>query len=152
MFLLAPLLPRFEPTFGRVLDTRWLRRSPLLLGGAFRDRSLLDGEFDEFFLRPLIEDPARRRAAVALLKSFDTSLVDQLADVHARMTVPVQLVWGAADPFFPVQRAREMVQGFADARLTVIEDASLFCHEERPAEVAAALLPMLVGSCGQQAG
>lgn len=152
MFLLAPLLPRFEPTFGRVLDAKRLRRSPLLLGGAFRDRSLLDGEFDEFFLRPLIVDSARRRAAVALLESFDSSLVDQLADVHARMTVPVQLVWGAADPFFPVQRAREMCQGFADARLTVIDEASLFCQEERPAEVAAALLPVLVRSRGQQTG
>lgn len=152
MFLLAPLLPWFEPTFGRVLDAKRLRRSPLLLGGAFRDRSLLDGEFDEFFLRPLIEDPARRRAVVALWKSFDTSLVDQLATVHARIDVPVQLVWGAEDPFLPVQRAREMVQSFSDARLTVIEDASLFCHEERPAEVAAALLPVLSGNRGQRAG
>lgn len=152
LFLSAPLLPFFEPVFGKVLGARRLRRSPLLLGGAFCDRSLLDGEFDEFLLRPLIEDLARRRAAVALLKSFDSSMVDQLAEVHARMTVPVQLVWGAADPFFPVQRAREMVQVFADARLTVIEDASLFCQEERPAEVAAALFPVLVGSCGEQAG
>lgn len=67
------------------------------------------------------------------------------------MSVPVQLVWGAADPFFPVQRAREMLQGFANADLTVIENASLFCHEERPNEVAAALLPVLLRSRGQQA-
>ena len=51
-----------------------------------------------------------------------------------------------------IAAAREMVEGFADARLVVIEDASLFCHEERPAEVAAALLPVLVGGRGQQAG
>ena len=32
---------------------------------------------------------------------------------------------------------------FADARLTVVPGAGLFSHEERPAEVAAALLPVL---------
>jgi pimeloyl-ACP methyl ester carboxylesterase len=151
LFLLAPLLPFFEPVFGKVIGARRLRRSPLLLGDAFHDITLLDGEFDEFFLRPLREDAARRRAAVALLKSFDTSRVAQLSDVHGRIDVPVQLVWGADDPFFPVQRAREMVHGFAHAQLTVIEDASLFCHEERPADVAAALLPLLTGRRGHGA-
>lgn len=142
-FLLAPRLPGFETMFGRVLGTPFLRRHKLLLGGAFADATLLDGEFDEFFLRPLAHDPARRAAAVALLRSFDTALVDELSGLHARTQVPVELVWGALDPFFPVQRAREMVTGFPDAHLTVVDDASLFVHEERPAEVARALLPVL---------
>jgi pimeloyl-ACP methyl ester carboxylesterase len=38
-----------------------------------------------------------------------------------------------------------MVSGFPDAQLTVIDDASLFVHEERPAQVAEALLPVLTG-------
>ena len=39
-----------------------------------------------------------------------------------------------------------MVGSFPDARLTVIEGAGLFAHEERPAEVAAALLTTVTGS------
>ena len=144
-FLLAPRLPRTEALLGTVLGAPRLRRHRLLLGAAFADRSLLDGEFDEFFLRPLHRDAERRRAAVALLASFDTRLVRDLAALHARLDVPVQLVWGALDPFFPVERAREMVPGFPDARLTVVDGASLFVHEERPAEVARALLPVLTG-------
>ena len=38
---------------GWVVGKRRLRRFPLVLGGAFVDNDLLDGEFDEFFLRPL---------------------------------------------------------------------------------------------------
>ena len=144
-FLLAPHVPGFEKIFGWVLGAPRLRRHKLLLGSAFADNGMLDGEFDEFFLQPLHLDPARRRAAVALLKSFDTGLVDDLAALHARTHVPVELVWGALDPFFPVQRAREMVRGFPNAHLTLIDDASLFVHEERPAEVAEALLPVLTG-------
>ncbi|MGA7757235.1 MAG: alpha/beta hydrolase, partial [Ilumatobacteraceae bacterium] len=63
--------------------------------------------------------------------------------IHRRIDVPVQLVWGDKDPFFPVDRAKAMVAGFPDARIEVIEGAGLFSHEERPAEVASALLPTL---------
>ena len=73
-------------------------------------------------------------------------LPHMLAAVHGRIGVPVQLVWGEKDPFFPLAWAKEMVGTFADARLTVVEGAGLFSHEERPAEVAAALLPTLVAT------
>ena len=42
-----------------------------------------------------------------------------------------------------VKRLRML--GFPDARLAVIAEAGLFSHEERPREVAAALLPTLLG-------
>ena len=63
--------------------------------------------------------------------------------LHRKITVPVQLVWGEHDRFFPVKWAREMVTDFSNAQLAVIEGAGLFSHEERPAEVAQALLPVL---------
>jgi pimeloyl-ACP methyl ester carboxylesterase len=54
-------------------------------------------------------------------------------------------VWGEDDLFFPVDRAREMVDTFPDARLEVVAGARLFSHEEQPAAVADALLPVLAG-------
>lgn len=146
----AFLWPRRVPGFGRALG--WvagqpmLRRNGFVFGDAFADRSLLDGEFDEFFLRPLHTSKAHRDAAIALLRTFDTRYVTELADVHRRIDVPVQLVWGEKDVFFPVEQARDMVGTFPDAHLTVIPGAGLFSHEERPDEVAAALLPVLLGS------
>ena len=139
-FLLGRHLPGYGRVLGWLVGRPRLRRLPLVFGGAFCDRTLLDGEFDEFFLQPLHTDPVALGAAVRLLDSFDTRYVDELVDVHRRIDVPVHLVWGAHDPFFPVAAAREMVDTFADARLTVIDGASLFSHEERPAEAAAAIL------------
>lgn len=120
-----------------------MRRNPFVLGDAFADSSLLDGEFDEFFLRPLHEQPARLRAATTVLRTFDTRHIDQLAALHQRITVPVQMVWGDQDPFFPLAWAHEMVPTFPDARLDVVAGAGLFSHEERPAEVARSLLQVL---------
>ena len=119
--------------------------SSRVLGDAFADSSLLDGEFDEFFLRPLHESPEHRDAAFKLLRSFDMQLVTDLPNIHRRIDVPVQLVWGDQDPFFPIDKARAMVDTFPNPKLEVIEGAGLFPHEERPAEMAEALLPTLTG-------
>lgn len=144
--LAARRLPGFGAGLGAVVGRPRLRRSPLVLGGAFVDPALLDGEFEEFFLRPLSEQPERLRAAIALLRSFDARLVRELPEVHRQITVPVQLVWGERDPFFPTAWAEEMVHTFQDARLEVIEGAALFAHEERAEAVAQALLPTLLGT------
>lgn len=138
-FVATRHLPGVGAVLGQAAGRRRLRRSRLVFGDTFADQSLLDGEFDEFFLRPLHQSPRHRTAAIKLFRSFDHRLVHQLADLHRRIDVPVQLVWGEHDRFFPVTRAREMVNEFAHARLEVIPGAGLFSHEERPREVARAL-------------
>lgn len=145
LFVAARRSPGLATGLGWVCGQRWLRRSKFVFGDAFADRSLLDGEFTEFFFDPLHEDPAKRDAAAALLKSFDLDDVTSLPAIHARLDVPVKLVWGARDPFFPVERAQAMVKQFPNASIEVLPDAGLFSHEENPAAVAKALLPTLNG-------
>lgn len=145
-FIASRHLPGLSAGLGWVAGKPRIVRSRAVFGDAFADRSLLGGEFAEFFLAPLHESRLHRDAAVKLLRSFDMRHVTDLADIHRRIDVPVQLVWGDKDPFFPVDRARAMVAGFPDAQLAVIEGAGLFSHEERPAEVAKALLPTLTGT------
>ncbi len=145
-FVASRRLPGLSAGLGWVAGKPRLVRSKAVFGDAFADRSLLGGEFDEFFLAPLHEIPARRDAAVKLLRSFDMKHVTDLTDIHRRLDVPVQLVWGDKDPFFPVDRARAMVAEFPDAQIEVIKGAGLFSHEERPADVAKALLPTLTGT------
>lgn len=146
LFLAPRRLPGFDALLGWAVGRPRLRRHPLLLGDAFADRDLLDGDFDELFLQPLHRDRARLAAAGRVLRSFDARHVSELAALHRRIDVPVQLVWGERDAFFPVAAAREMVDTFPDARLHVVEGAGLFSHEERPSEVAEVLLPVLLGT------
>lgn len=146
LFVAARRAPGLAGALGWVAGRRRIRRSSFVFGGAFADRSLLEGEFEEFFLRPLHDSPELRAAAAQVLRSFDPRYVAELGALHRRIDVPVQLVWGDHDPFFPVAGARAMISTFPDARLEVIEGAGLFAHEERPAAVARALLPVLTGS------
>lgn len=143
LFLLPRRIPGFGAAFGWVLGQRTLRRNKFILGDAFVDPSRIDGEFNEFFLEPLVRQPARLQAALRLLQSFDERYVLELGNVHKKINVPVQLVWGDQDPFFPIAQAREMVPTFPNAQLHEVKGGGLFAHEERPQEVAEALLPVL---------
>lgn len=142
-FLAARRVPGFGAVLGWLAGQPRLRRNGFIFGDAFVDRGRLDGEFDEFFLQPLHTSRVHREAAIRLLRSFDYDLVRELGELHRRIQVPVRLVWGEHDKFFPVEWAEEMVSTFPSATLAVIDEAGLFAHEERPAEVAAALLPVV---------
>jgi haloalkane dehalogenase len=142
-FIAGRRIPGFGTALGWLAGQPQLRRNRFVLGDAFADRSLLDGEFDEFFLQLLHRSRKHRDAAIRLLRSFDYQHVHDLRALHARIDVPVQLVWGEHDRFFPVTWAREMLADFPNAQLEVVTGAGLFSHEERPADVARALIPAL---------
>ena len=142
-FLWMANLPGFEHTLAWAANKKGLRQNKFLLGDAFADRSLLDGEFEEFFLAPLKNDEERRWAAGQLVRSFDTAHVTTLSEAHRKIDVPVMLVWGENDPFFPLEWAEEMVDTFANAKLRVISGGKLFVHEEHPEEVAEAILSQM---------
>jgi haloalkane dehalogenase len=92
-FIAARHLPGLAAGLGWVAGAPRVRRSKAVFGDAFIDRSLLDGEFAEFFLDPLHDQPLERQAAAKLLRSFDMAHVTELPAVHARLDVPVKLVW-----------------------------------------------------------
>ena len=142
-FIAGRNLPGFGGGLGWLAGKPKLRRNKFVLGDAFADRTQLDGEFDELFLRRLHTDVAYRTAMIRLLRSFKMDDVDRLAEIQKGITCPVRLVWGDQDRFFPIAAARKMVNDFANADLVEIPGAGLFSHEEAPAEVAAALLPVL---------
>ena len=139
-------VPGFEKILRLVVTQRQIRRNPFVLGDVFQDKNRLDGEFDEFFLRPLRDDPERLWAAGQLLRRFDLGLFPRLTALHRQIESPVQLVWGGRDPFFPVDRARAMMAEFGGpVALEVIEQGKLFVHEEYPEQAAKALLKTIRG-------
>ena len=125
---------------GLLIRSRAFLHSAMGFGGCFNDRALIDGEFHELFVAPLLRDPARMRGLQRYLRSLKWDVVDGFAQGHGALTMPVRLVWGADDPTFPVSHARRMVSQFPNADIVEIPGAKLLAHEEKPAEVAGALL------------
>jgi pimeloyl-ACP methyl ester carboxylesterase len=57
--------------------------------------------------------------------------------------VPAAVVWGAADPLFPVEFAEGLESTLPGHRLTVVEDVGHFVPLEAPHEMAAAVRSLL---------
>ncbi len=113
-----------------MLGSRAFRRTQLGFGGCFTDPDYAEGPFFARVVEPLL-DMERNRGAFALLQNFDVQDLMHLRRLHAQIDAPVLLVWGDADPWFPIAGAREMVDQFSGgAELETIPGGKLFVHEE----------------------
>jgi haloalkane dehalogenase len=136
-------LPGTLAAFALLLRSRLFLRSGMGFGGCFTDLGLLDGDFHEYVVQPLLQSARRMEGMGRYLSGLTWGPVDALEKEHAQLTMPVQLIWGADDPTFPVAHARRMTSQLPDARLVEIPGGRLLVHEEKPAEVAAAALRFL---------
>lgn len=80
------------------------------------------------------------RAMVDLVRDENGEFEDELA----RLAQPTLLIWGSEDLAYPVESvARRFERTIRGAQLLVIEGTGHYPHEERPREVAAALVEFL---------
>ncbi len=115
-----------------------IRRSSVGFGGCFRDPAFVDGDFGNLFVRPVLESKRVYEMQMRLLRDLDFRVIDGLTAVHSRIRAPVLCIWGSSDPFFPVAKARHMLEQFGgSAELVEISGAKLFAHEDHPDAFAA---------------
>lgn len=137
-------LPMTATSFGWLLRLSAFRRSSLAYGPCFDDPHLLDDDFHDCFVAPLVASTRRLAGVMRYLRGIDWTLVDELAERHRNLSQGVLLVWGARDTVFPVTHARAMVPQFAGAaKLVEVTDARFLVHEERPEVVAEAVSAFL---------
>ena len=136
-------VPGATAGFKVLLRSRTFLRSGMGFGGCFTDLTMLEGDFHEHVVQPLLDSARRMDGMARYLRGLVWGPVDALGKAHARLTMPVELIWGADDPTFPVAQARHMVTQFPDARLVEIPGARLLVHEEKPADVVRAVLSFL---------
>jgi haloalkane dehalogenase len=143
LYQLLMAVPGALACFDVLLRARPFLRSGMGFGGCFTDLRLLEGDFHEHVIQPLLRSSRRMEGMARYLRGLKWGPVDALEQAHARIRMPVQLIWGADDPTFPVEYARRMVHQLPDARLVEIPGGRLLVHEEKPADVARAALDFL---------
>lgn len=138
-------LPFSNRFFRLMLRSNRFLTSPMGFGGCFQDSSHLNGDFIARYIQPLIDDHKRLEGASRYLRiGLDFNLIDSLAAVHQKIICPVHLIWGNADPTFPIAPAYDMLLDFPNAAgLTEIEGGRLLFHEEFPQATAQAAVDFL---------
>lgn len=140
-------LPGSPWCFRQLLRSRVFLRSPMGFGGCFRNLDLIGGEFSAQFIKPYIESARKTDGMGQYLVGLKWPFVDDLAQRHGELRMPVLLIWGEDDPTFPIALAREMTRQIPGCRgLVAVPKAKLLVHEEAPAEVAEAALGFLLTS------
>lgn len=132
--------------FRRILTSHRVRRSAAAFGGCFEDLDLIDGEFFEQFLSPLVRSQERLSTALRFLLRMKFERLDRFSELHGKLSMPVAFLWGADDPTFPEAIARAMVSQFPNvAHFKSIPNGKLFVYEEQPDTVAESALEFLTG-------
>lgn len=120
----------------QLLRSRLFLRSSAGFGGSFSDLKLIDGDFREHFVRPIVTTHHKAAGYGRYLCGFDWKESDGLAHRHSQITAPVLMLWGQDDPTFPEPEGRRLAAQLPNCvNFVTIPNAKLLPHEEQPTEV-----------------
>ncbi|HEU0302235.1 MAG TPA: alpha/beta hydrolase [Longimicrobium sp.] len=138
-------LPGGEAGFRASLMSRIFTRSRMSFGGCFCDVELVEGDFREHTIDPLVKSSRALHGQVLILRGINWEAVDRLEEIHPQLRVPTLVVWGTDDPYFPMEEGRKVAAQIPGARLVEIPGTRLLLHEEKPGEIARAVLDFTEG-------
>ena len=127
----------------RHLPPSWILsvvRADLLRGYQDRDRG---SHAVDMYLRPFA-DAAGRDTLMAHLLALDATETETLAPRLKDIVCPTAIIWGADDPFLPVDIGKRLQAAIPGATLEVIPGARHFVPEEASHQVASAIGKLLV--------
>jgi len=129
-------IPGSNWAFKHLLKSKTYVKSSLGFAGCFYDKSLINDEFCQLYIQPLILNKTKRLGALSYLDAIDWKLVDRLDTIHQEIKAPLKLIWGTEDPFFPLENARTLI-GLSPKcdGLIEIEKTALMAYEEQPEKV-----------------
>jgi haloalkane dehalogenase len=124
-------------------DHAYARSSQGIGGNAYTDPASFTDEAIDTYFGPLVASPLRRNLLNRYLASFEPNPLLAIEPLLRRCSTPTRMVWGAADPLFPVVWAEWLNRTLPGARgVRLVENGRLFWPEEKPdllAEEARAL-------------
>ena len=148
----APLFPGYSatglwllklPLVGGMLTNDWFIQRTLR-GGVSKPESLQDAVLD-MYLQPYRDDPGARVALLKQVKelNLDPVLEKEVVPNLTKLQVPTLIVWGANDPYVPLDLGKKLDTDIPNDEFPVILNTGHYELEERPEEVRAVIKEFL---------
>ncbi|MEJ7654147.1 MAG: alpha/beta hydrolase [Chloroflexia bacterium] len=141
------LLPLLAPGFGEAYS--WLAGRARWRAVVARElRTLYPPESPDEVVAALVEPYARSGAWLAIVRAFRGLSPARVLVWKARMpglTVPVLVLWGRVDPYFPASVPERLSRDLPRARLEYLAGAGHFPMLSRPDEVADSVRRFVLG-------
>ncbi|MFT3763837.1 MAG: alpha/beta hydrolase [Pseudoxanthomonas sp.] len=94
---------RYDQKMARHLQDPMYARSPQGIGGsAYANPANFTDEAIEVYFGPLVSTPLRRTQLNRYLAAFEPNPLVAIEPALRRITAPTRMLWGTADPLFPV--------------------------------------------------
>lgn len=134
----------YDKKIERHLVDRSYARSPQGIGGgAYVDPANFSDEAIDYSFRPLLASPLRRAQLNRYLAALDPNPLVAIKPSLERCVAPTRMIWGTADPLFPLIWTEWLDRTLPQSRGTrLVDGGRLFWPEEQPdllAEEARAL-------------
>ena len=137
-----------RPLLKTLVSQRWLSTAlfrnaarPALIRNVLKQAYPSGSNIDDALVSLLLT-PSQRPGAAEAFRGFINLFDDYLAPLLLKdLSIPVHMIWGEADPWEPVQEAKEWKQNYDCIKsLMVIPHAGHCPHDESPKEVNNQLL------------
>lgn len=129
---------KYDQKMQRHLDDRIYARSEKgIIGSAYMHPAGVTDEAIEYYFRPIVASPLRRAQLNRHLAAFEPNPLLAIEPALRRLNAPTRMVWGTADPLFPVVWATWLDKTLPASRgIRLVEGGKLFWPEEMPEVVA----------------
>ena len=95
-----------------------------------------------------MKDPGTQRAILRLYRATPTDKMRPLQDVLRPLDRPALVVWGAADPYIPVEQAERQRETFPSARVVRFDGCGHWPMLDDPERLAGVVVPFLAEQLG----
>lgn len=128
----------YDQKMQRHLDDRVYARSEKgIVGSAYMNPANVTDEAIEYYFGPLVASPLRKTQLNHYLAALDPNPLLAIEPTLRGLNTPTRMVWGTADPLFPVTWATWLDKTLPGSRgIRLVEGGKLFWPEEMPEVVA----------------
>jgi len=144
----APLYSAAPPLVLRLLRTRligdlftgdWFLKR-ILRGGMVKPEQMTDSMLNDY-LKPYHDDPGARSALLKCVRELNLRpvLENEVQANLGKIQAPTFIVWGADDPYVPLDFAKKLKDDIPNSELYVVLRSGHYVQEERGEDVRAAL-------------
>jgi pimeloyl-ACP methyl ester carboxylesterase len=148
----APLYSAAPPLAVRLLRTRligdlftgdWFLK--YILRGGMVKQELMTDVLLNYYLKPYHDDPGARSALLKCVRELELrpALEKEVQPNLGKIQVPTLIVWGAEDPYVPLEFGKKLDDAIPNSELYVVLRSGHYVQEERSEDVRAALKEFL---------
>jgi pimeloyl-ACP methyl ester carboxylesterase len=106
---------------------------------------VIENEFLRVYRQPWLKSSDAGRSLLTILRNLQlNTAVAEIAEGLPKLAIPVQIIWGANDPWLPLAAAQSLAASLQQGEIVTLPTAAHYPQEHWYPQIAEALIPFLL--------